>query len=756
MRRSLGNTALPYLLLLVVLIALISWSDRFAEQVSNEPLRVQVQQISGAGGEAMLWQFETETALVGDETFREDSLYRSAVEAYKSLQYRLAEDYFNALLVRYPSRPEILNYLGLTALNLNELSAANRWFGQALASDTGYTPAWINAGLLAARLENFGRADSMYARAIALAPVQVKPYLNKGIMHCRIGEWGTAVDALNGAVERASGDQKAKALTYRGMAHFNRGDTLLARNDFDAAINQSPAYLTPRVYLGLTAGSAIQREAELRKVIALQPNHAPAHYYLGVALQESGRSQEAQESYERALQLNPGDRDLSELLGSFYIENDLLERAERYFELVYRQDTVSPQNFFYRAKMASRDPEQIETAKSLYQRAIERSGGSYAEAYLNLGILRKRSGDIPGAIAAYQEATRIREEYEEAWYNMALAHRSTGSDAAAAACYETAIAINPSATKAKYNLAFVQRDLGDEAGARALWSQIIAQDPSYTKAWYNLGLSHLKSANHAEAIAVYRRMLDRFPGHAKGWFNLGRALDKSDRTAEAIQAYEQAINLDPSYVAAWKNLGNLNAQEGAIDAAINQYEQAIDLDHGDAGLRFNLALQYEKQEQPAQALIHLNKAVQLRPDYLKALEKMESIARASGDVSSQLVAAQHLTDLNPDPERTYDLARAYHKADRFAAAITQYDLSVQRGKTGIWPLYWRGKAQEESGELSAAEQAYRAALNETPDHKYSLYRLGLLLESRNAAEAQRLFDRIKRLYPDFAREKNIP
>lgn len=749
------NTALPFIMLLVILIFLVTWSDRLADDISTQPRKVMLRDNQGNEDLEMLWQFEQATDDSKPDTdFKNDSLYSAGVNAYKSGKINRSETYFITLLNKYPESAEVLNYLGLISLKKNQLLDAEKRFDLALDRDSGYVPAYINLGLLYTQLENYSKSDSVYERAAELAPVNAKPLLNKGIMHCRIGEWEEANAALERAAELSSGDSRSKALTYLGMSRFNLGDTIQARQNFEEAINLSPSRVLPRIYLALSQADLQIAEEELRKVIALRPSYAPAHYYLGVVLQRTGKVDEAGLSYERALRLNPADKDITHLLGSFYIENELLDQAEQYFEEVYKQDTLSPQKFFFRAKIASRN-EDPDTAIDLYDQAIERSGGNYAEAHLNKAILLKRRGLIDEAISEYRKAISLRANYEEAWYNLALAYRSIGDDNNTIECYEKAISINPKQTKAMYNLAFVYMDQDKTDRAIDLWENIIRIDPEYVKAWYNLGLQYYRSKRYEEAERTYNAMLERFPGYAKAWYNLALTQKENKKEAAAIASYENAIDLDPSYVNAWKNLGVLNAERGNLVEAINQFKQAIELDSTDPELRFNLALQYEKNSQLSEATLQLNKAIQLDPEYLKAILKLNEIAIQNGDKLQELRSAEMLRDLDGDPELSYELGREYHKADRYKDAIRVYDKSISYGKDGPWVLYWKAKAYEESGDIASAKNGYKAALSIEDDHKFSLYRLYLITSDQNTEESRQYKNELLNLYPEFSAEKKI-
>lgn len=752
-QRLIFNSAIPFVVLLMVIIALVVYSDKFAADLSEEAQTIVIRAGDAYRENDEIWQFE-QAISDGDRKFENDSLFNEAVTAYRQRRMRSSENRFLALLNTYGAAPELLNYLGLIAMKQNEVIEARDYFESALSNDSLYLPAMTNLGLLYSGAENYRKADSLYQRAYRINPNYLKPRLNKGIMHCRMGEWRDAAETLDSAVIIASGRDKSKALAYRGMARFNLLDTTGARDDFNAAIYGAPDYILPRVYLALTASDDESRLDEIDKVIALEADYAPAHFYKGVLLEQSRQKEAAQQSFEKALSLNPGDREVSGILGSFYIENDLIAYAEDYFEQVFRNDSLSPRRYFYEAKLASRR-ENNDQAIAYYEKAILESGGNYAEAYLNEAVLLKREGRFSEAIIAYRKAIELRNHYEEAWYNLALTYRAIGENDQAVACYRQAIEINPAATKAMYNLAIVLNEQDNSAEALDWWKHIIEVDPNYVKAWYNLGLHYLRKEEYSQSIETYQRMLERFPSYAKGWFNLALAQKESGATEAAVDSYERAIDIDPTYGAAWKNLGTLEAQRDNVDRSIELYEQAVDLDTKDPEIRYNLALQLKKKDELRGAILQVTKAVQLRPSYLKAIELWKSLAEELGDEIQQLMAEARLVELGNDPDEAYEIGRRFHKSDRYKEAVVWYELAEQRGKNNAWVAYWRGKALEESDKTDRAIETYQIALKRDPEHKYTLYRLSRIAGDQNDELAQQCKQKLIAIYPDFAAEKGI-
>jgi tetratricopeptide (TPR) repeat protein len=71
----------------------------------------------------------------------------------------------------------------------------------------------------------------------------------------------------------------------------------------------------------------------------------------------------------------------------------------------------------------------------------------------NLGVVYKRLGLLPDAVAAYQQAIKIQPRYPEAYYNLGLALREQGEFRQAEDAYRRALDAAPDFRDANYNLA---------------------------------------------------------------------------------------------------------------------------------------------------------------------------------------------------------------------------------------------------------------------------------------------------------------
>lgn len=156
---------------------------------------------------------------------------------------------------------------------------------------------------------------------------------------------------------------------------------------------------------------------EWSKALELEPDEAPAHNNLGLALVETGKVEEGMEHYRRALELSPGYPEAHNNLGSALVRGRRLPEAVGQFE-----------------------------------NALE-SNPDHARAHVNLGAALAQMGRIDEALPHLQRALELLPDDAEAHTNLGLALAMKGQLDAAIPHLETALAANPASFERQFNLA---------------------------------------------------------------------------------------------------------------------------------------------------------------------------------------------------------------------------------------------------------------------------------------------------------------
>jgi tetratricopeptide (TPR) repeat protein len=143
---------------------------------------------------------------------------------------------------------------------------------------------------------------------------------------------------------------------------------------------------------------------------------------------------------------------------------------------------------YVEASALDEDPATYDKAEELYAHAI-RLDPSLAIAYTNLGNIRFRRGDEPGAEELYRHAIQVDPRQPEAHYNLGYVMLERGDAASAAPFFERALEGDPRFADAHFNLAMAFEQLGERARARPHWKRYLDLEPSGT--WADVAREHL-------------------------------------------------------------------------------------------------------------------------------------------------------------------------------------------------------------------------------------------------------------------------
>jgi DNA-binding transcriptional MerR regulator len=145
-------------------------------------------------------------------------------------------------------------------------------------------------------------------------------------------------------------------------------------------------------------------------------------------------------------------------------------------------------DLYTRASALDEDPATFDDAEALYRRAIQLDP-SLAIAYTNLGNIRFRRGDDPGAEELYLQALEVDAKQPEAHYNIGYVALERGDPERAVPHFEKAIAVDPRFADAHFNLAMALEQVGQHHRARPHWKRYLDLEPKGT--WADVARQHL-------------------------------------------------------------------------------------------------------------------------------------------------------------------------------------------------------------------------------------------------------------------------
>jgi glycosyltransferase involved in cell wall biosynthesis len=200
--------------------------------------------------------------------------------------------------------------------------------------------------------------------------------------------------------------------------------------------------------------------------------------YQKSAIAQQNKFAKAQAAMEEFLATHPNDPYTCSKLGALYVETgklvqgiELLARgvcsAEDNYEILYE--------LYYHLGIAYTRLQNSHQAIVHYQAAIKLPIYPVLKlgAYNNLGNILKSSGDLNGALTAY----------------------------------ETTLKIDPKFTRGHYNLGMTLKEMGLYQKAIAAYQKAIELNPKYAEAYQNLGVALLKLGNVQDSLTAFRKAI---------------------------------------------------------------------------------------------------------------------------------------------------------------------------------------------------------------------------------------------------------
>jgi protein O-GlcNAc transferase len=315
----------------------------------------------------------------------------------------------------------------------------------------------------------------------------------------------------------------------------------------------------------------------------------------------------------------PAPFDAAALLQSAFAHHQACRFAEAaaLYRQILQQHPANADAIHFLGVLAC-DAGHLETGIGLIEQSIQLHPDAI---YLNnLGNMRGRARNFPGAVAAYRAALSIAPDYAEAHNNLSHALRESGDAMGALECSYHALRLNP----------------------------------EYAQAWVNRGNALLDLGSDEEALQSYVKAIGLNPNDVNAHNNVGNILEKYGRSAEAAASYRRALALEPARAMLHNNLGNVLRDQGQLDEACTHYRQAVSLDAGFAQAHSNLLLLLntrpdvplgeqcaeartygERQASKARAFAHTTHAVHVTQS--DAAAKRLRVGFISGDLNSHPV-----------------------------------------------------------------------------------------------------------------------
>lgn len=517
---------------------------------------------------------------------------------------------------------------------------------------------------------NLDKAIEAYGNAVKNAPDNAEARYKLGVALGRERKYKEAIEQLeksssldpsNVTVQRTlAGAYEAANMIEKAQDAYQRLLGMSTNPRVIADANKRFTLITAKEYAQKgDPAAALKLLNELRKQTGDDPE---VIYYIGVTNSLANNFEEAEQAFNKIIQLLPNNRNAYQNLIKLYEQQREFGKAIATMEKMIKTE-------FPKSKEYQADTLQLELMR---------------------GRLAMEKGDLKKAMSAFQKALAIDPRNPFASYNIGVIDQQVGRWKEAEISFIAVLDVMPGNLDAQLRLAGVYIETNQIQKAVDRLEGLInnaGNTPQGQQA--RAMLARLQASLRQgqggvgdidEQIKKYEQLVKQNPGNVEERMQLAALYLKKRDNPKAREQYQEVIKLEPNNENAHGTLGAIYDDAGSYKEAMEQYAITVSLE-GDperaAGIAriilIALGKQYFNENKLADALRTLNIVLEQDPDNVAALLMTGLIYSNNSELEDAVAAFQKLLRNNPNnlPARI-NLGLVYERLNREDDAIREY------------------------------------------------------------------------------------
>ncbi len=443
------------------------------------------------------------------------------------------------------------------------------------------------------------------------------------------------------------------------------------------------------------------------------PKHDEVYALLGKIFTITGDRPRAIESYVRALNIKPDEKDLYVFVGHLQASEKLFSDAEKTFSRMVKRFPDDKEGYFYLGKVFV-ETQQYDKAIETFEELLKRRPGGASQIHLELGTVYSLKADYEQAEKQFREAAQLdsfninarlslgqilaaQKKFDASYEVFEELSKLAPSNLGIRIRMALILAAQKQYDKAKeilnkiletrpgwdqvhqvrFHLGRVLREQGKLDEAEKELSQIPKGSPTYLNSRVVMTLMFLKTRELGKSIRYIDEAIDADRKDMELHQIRGSILEELHRYTEALKSFKEALELSEKNIKIRYAIGNVYEKSGRRTLGMKEMEAIIAEKQDDAGalnfIGYTLLITGEESDR-AEKLIR--KASELKPDdgYImdsmgwmlfrqgKTEEAVEYLQKAAERAKHDPIVADHLGDVLRALGKNKEAAEAYQKS----------------------------------------------------------------------------------------------
>lgn len=602
-------------------------------------------------------------------------------------------------------------YRGRALTGLNRQAEAKSAFEQALAAAPDSAEARTGLANLSFMQGDFANALKLADEALGAAPGNIEALRLRGLVYLRRGQFREAEAQLRqanealqpsspvilraqilaalteaclgqGKLDEASKVQSAFAALLPDSAAAQllgiritlaRGGYAAATADLQRLVLQAPDYIPARMLLGaahLSQGHLEQADAELSAVVQRAPDNVEARKLLARARMQLDRPDAALSVLTPALEGDSDDADIYSLIGAIQLRKGSGDSA---LDALEKSSSAHPDDERRKLDLAAGyiSQRRFESAAQLLRSLPPSEESMRREALLLVAV--GGSGGPRAARAELEKMLAERPSSVDLMYLASAYFRSQREFDRARVYINKALESRPDDARGLLALASLEIARNDLPAAEAALRRALAKDPSDTQVRIALAELAVRTGKAADGIAILEEGRKQASGSAVLGLALARVSFAANDPARARKVLDEVLTSPSRGPELSNQVGGVLLDAGRFDEAVGRFRDAVDADPRNPLYLLNLARAQLALDQSAAASESIQRALDLRPNWLPAVSTQVLIDLRARRTDKALATVQGLRKSAPEDARLAMLEGDVRMAGKqYKAAVAAY------------------------------------------------------------------------------------
>lgn len=442
------------------------------------------------------------------------------------------------------------NYIAEAMLKQGNKEGAKNLVEQSLAADGDNPVALALKGqlLLDQREPGFAKtAIEDLTKAVAAQPNNVVMRFDLGRAYLASGDIKKAMNEFEQAIQRRQNYMPA---------HLAMSKLYLLQREYANAISSadrvlqltstqpSPDAILVKI-LALTGLGEVDKSRELLlQAIKLYPQVLEYHFELGRNYLAKNQVAQAEQSFRKALEINPKDFRGMAGIAEVYARNGRLDYAIQFLneQLSTAANPVFLRNAIGNLLVRKGD---LEGALANYLE-LSKTVPDSADLALRIGEVYRRKGDLQSAVTYMQRSSELEPNNIVPLMQTAIVLSEMGRTREATDAYERAIRLDPENIVALNNLAYMHAETGGDLDLALRYAETAKRkQPQNLQIDDTLGWIYVKKNLNDNALVIFRSLVKREPANPTFRYHLGVALAQRGDVDEAKRELNEALRNKP-------------------------------------------------------------------------------------------------------------------------------------------------------------------------------------------------------------------